>query len=106
MGSGPVLGFQLKEHLKLQQPQTVSLAVRRTKVDSPVCAAAEVDDVKLKAVNEMMERIKHGVVLRPVKSQESKVRRPEPHGREDKTRQVHGSISCGGLGRKGEEEGG
>lgn len=38
-------------------------------------AAAEgVDDVKVKAVNEMMERIKHGVVLRPVKSQESKVR--------------------------------
>lgn len=32
------------------------------------------DDVKVKAVNEMMERIKHGVVLRPVKSQESKVR--------------------------------
>lgn len=28
----------------------------------------------MKAVNEMMERIKHGVVLRPVKSQESKVR--------------------------------
>uniref|UniRef100_A0A8C6SYY2 Si:dkey-280e21.3 n=1 Tax=Neogobius melanostomus TaxID=47308 RepID=A0A8C6SYY2_9GOBI len=33
-----------------------------------------VDDVKVKAVNEMMERIKHGVVLRPVKSQETKVR--------------------------------
>ncbi|KAM7418193.1 hypothetical protein PAMA_017713 [Pampus argenteus] len=30
------------------------------------------DDVKVKAVNEMMERIKHGVVLRPVKSQENK----------------------------------
>lgn len=30
--------------------------------------------MKVKAVNEMMERIKHGVVLRPVKSQESKVR--------------------------------
>lgn len=45
--------------------------------DSSSCmsAAAEgVDDVKVKAVNEMMERIKHGVVLRPVKSQESKVR--------------------------------
>lgn len=40
-----------------------------------VSAAAEgVDDVKVKAVNEMMERIKHGVVLRPVKSQDSKVR--------------------------------
>lgn len=40
-----------------------------------VCAAAEgVDEVKVKAVNEMMERIKHGVVLRPVKSQDSKVR--------------------------------
>lgn len=39
-------------------------------------AAAEgVDDVKVKAVNEMMERIKHGVVLRPVKSQDTKVRR-------------------------------
>lgn len=39
-----------------------------------VSAAAEgVDDVKVKAVNEMMERIKHGVVLRPVKSQETKV---------------------------------
>lgn len=36
----------------------------------PVCAA---DDVKSKAVNEMMERIKHGVVLRPVKSKDSKV---------------------------------
>ncbi|KTF78589.1 hypothetical protein cypCar_00036916 [Cyprinus carpio] len=33
-----------------------------------------VDDVKVKAVNEMMERIKHGVVLRPVKSQDTKVR--------------------------------
>ncbi len=31
------------------------------------------DDVKVKAVNEMMERIKHGVVLRPVKSQATKV---------------------------------
>ncbi|KTG45645.1 hypothetical protein cypCar_00006832, partial [Cyprinus carpio] len=31
-----------------------------------------VDDVKVKAVNEMMERIKHGVVLRPVKSQDTK----------------------------------
>lgn len=42
---------------------------------SCMSAAAEgVDDVKVKAVNEMMERIKHGVVLRPVKSQESKVR--------------------------------
>lgn len=36
-------------------------------------AAEGVDDVKVKAVNEMMERIKLGVVLRPVKSQESKV---------------------------------
>ncbi|PWA22295.1 hypothetical protein CCH79_00012540, partial [Gambusia affinis] len=34
--------------------------------------AEGVDDVKVKAVNEMMERIKHGVVLRPVKSQDSK----------------------------------
>uniref|UniRef100_A0A671Q9E9 Shootin-1-like n=1 Tax=Sinocyclocheilus anshuiensis TaxID=1608454 RepID=A0A671Q9E9_9TELE len=32
-----------------------------------------VDEVKVKAVNEMMERIKHGVVLRPVKSQDTKV---------------------------------
>lgn len=40
-------------------------------------AAEGVDDVKVKAVNEMMERIKLGVVLRPVKSQESKVRRGE-----------------------------
>lgn len=31
------------------------------------------DDVKVKAVNEMMERIKHGVVLRPVKGQDTKV---------------------------------
>uniref|UniRef100_A0A671LMX1 Shootin-1-like n=1 Tax=Sinocyclocheilus anshuiensis TaxID=1608454 RepID=A0A671LMX1_9TELE len=31
-----------------------------------------VNDVKVKAVNEMMERIKHGVVLRPVKSQDTK----------------------------------
>ena len=36
-------------------------------------AAAGSDDVKSKAVNEMMERIKHGVVLRPVKSKDSKV---------------------------------
>lgn len=36
-------------------------------------ASEGVDDVKVKAVNEMMERIKHGVVLRPVKSHESKV---------------------------------
>ena len=33
-----------------------------------------VDDVKVKAVNEMMERIKHGVVLRPVKGQDTKVK--------------------------------
>lgn len=32
-----------------------------------------VDDVKVKAVNEMMERIKHGVVLRPVKGPDTKV---------------------------------
>uniref|UniRef100_A0A087XP83 Si:dkey-280e21.3 n=1 Tax=Poecilia formosa TaxID=48698 RepID=A0A087XP83_POEFO len=44
---------------------------------TPVSAAAEgVDDVKVKAVNEMMERIKHGVVLRPVKSQETKLQPP------------------------------
>lgn len=36
-------------------------------------ASEGMDDVKVKAVNEMMERIKLGVVLRPVKSQESKV---------------------------------
>lgn len=41
------------------------------KVEQPP-AAEGVDDVKVKAVNEMMERIKHGVVLRPVKSQENK----------------------------------
>ncbi|XP_023272234.1 shootin-1-like [Seriola lalandi dorsalis] len=44
-------------------------------------AAEGVDDVKVKAVNEMMERIKHGVVLRPVKSQDSKraaVKPPPP----------------------------
>ncbi|ROL47349.1 Shootin-1 [Anabarilius grahami] len=35
-------------------------------------ATEAVDDVKVKAVNEMMERIKHGVVLRPVKSQDTK----------------------------------
>ncbi|XP_049898493.1 shootin-1 isoform X2 [Epinephelus moara] len=40
------------------------------KIEQP--PAGEGDDVKAKAVNEMMERIKHGVVLRPVKSQESK----------------------------------
>uniref|UniRef100_A0A3P8RXP7 Uncharacterized protein n=1 Tax=Amphiprion percula TaxID=161767 RepID=A0A3P8RXP7_AMPPE len=39
-------------------------------------AAEGVDEVKVKAVNEMMERIKHGVVLRPVKSQDTKVRPP------------------------------
>uniref|UniRef100_H3D5Z8 Si:dkey-280e21.3 n=1 Tax=Tetraodon nigroviridis TaxID=99883 RepID=H3D5Z8_TETNG len=38
----------------------------------PPPASEGVDDVKVKAVNEMMERIKLGVVLRPVKSQESK----------------------------------
>lgn len=39
-----------------------------------LCAVPEaVDDVKVKAVNEMMERIKHGVVLRPVKGQDTKV---------------------------------
>ena len=37
-------------------------------------AVAGGEDVKSKAVNEMMERIKHGVVLRPVKSKDSKVR--------------------------------
>nr|XP_014348601.1 PREDICTED: shootin-1-like [Latimeria chalumnae] len=36
-------------------------------------AQAPVDDVKVKAVNEMMERIKHGVVLRPV-TQDKKVK--------------------------------
>ncbi|CAL8307469.1 unnamed protein product [Arctogadus glacialis] len=35
-------------------------------------AVAGGEDVKSKAVNEMMERIKHGVVLRPVKSKDSK----------------------------------
>lgn len=40
-----------------------------------LCAVNEgVDDVKVKAVNEMMERIKHGVVLRPVKGQDTKVK--------------------------------
>ncbi|XP_008335997.1 uncharacterized protein LOC103399025 [Cynoglossus semilaevis] len=34
-----------------------------------------VDDVKVKAVNEMMERIKHGVILRPVKSQNKENKR-------------------------------
>lgn len=39
-----------------------------------LCAVPEAaDDVKVKAVNEMMERIKHGVVLRPVKGQDTKV---------------------------------
>uniref|UniRef100_A0A3Q4H5Q3 Uncharacterized protein n=1 Tax=Neolamprologus brichardi TaxID=32507 RepID=A0A3Q4H5Q3_NEOBR len=45
------------------------------KAEQPPAAAEGVDDVKVKAVNEMMERIKHGVVLRPVKSQDTKVRR-------------------------------
>ena len=40
-------------------------------------ASEGANDVKVKAVNEMMERIKHGVVLRPVKSQGSKVRKTE-----------------------------
>lgn len=40
---------------------------------SSFCAVQEADDVKVKAVNEMMERIKHGVVLRPVKGQDTKV---------------------------------
>lgn len=31
-------------------------------------------------MNEMMERIKHGVVLRPVKSQDSKVRMTQADG--------------------------
>ncbi|KAL4593625.1 shootin-1-like [Arapaima gigas] len=38
----------------------------------PAPVNAAVDDVKVKAVNEMMERIKHGVVLRPVKGQDTK----------------------------------
>ncbi|CAI5653191.1 unnamed protein product [Oreochromis niloticus] len=42
------------------------------KAEQPPAAAEGVDDVKVKAVNEMMERIKHGVVLRPVKSQDTK----------------------------------
>lgn len=46
----------------------------KVKAEQPPGEAPGVDDVKVKAVNEMMERIKHGVVLRPVKSQESKVR--------------------------------
>ncbi|KAF7643925.1 hypothetical protein LDENG_00230880 [Lucifuga dentata] len=41
------------------------------KVEPPPAGEAA-DDVKVKAVNEMMERIKHGVVLRPVKCQDTK----------------------------------
>ncbi|MBN3320623.1 SHOT1 protein, partial [Atractosteus spatula] len=41
------------------------------KAEPPPVSGA-VDDVKVKAVNEMMERIKHGVVLRPVKGQDTK----------------------------------
>lgn len=48
--------------------------LRQTQNIFPSNAVNEaVDDVKVKAVNEMMERIKHGVVLRPVKSQDTKV---------------------------------
>lgn len=53
-------------------------------------AAEGVDDVKVKAVNEMMERIKHGVVLRPVKSQESKVRTSQADG-------TMPELPCSGL---------
>ncbi|MGH0127100.1 UNVERIFIED_CONTAM: hypothetical protein FKN15_043789, partial [Acipenser sinensis] len=42
---------------------------------APVSVGA--DDVKVKAVNEMMERIKHGVVLRPVKGQATKQQPPQ-----------------------------
>uniref|UniRef100_W5N0V1 Si:dkey-280e21.3 n=1 Tax=Lepisosteus oculatus TaxID=7918 RepID=W5N0V1_LEPOC len=42
----------------------------------PAPVSGPVDDVKVKAVNEMMERIKHGVVLRPVKGQDTK--QPQP----------------------------
>ncbi|KAI3351935.1 hypothetical protein L3Q82_020248 [Scortum barcoo] len=68
-------------HLLLEmQPLSSLIAIMRksskgskasVKAEQPP-AAEGVDDVKVKAVNEMMERIKHGVVLRPVKSQDSK----------------------------------
>ncbi|CAL8332899.1 unnamed protein product [Gadus morhua 'NCC'] len=51
--------------LPLQPPQGSQKAE-----ETPAVAGGE--DVKSKAVNEMMERIKHGVVLRPVKSKDSK----------------------------------
>nr|XP_023653235.1 shootin-1-like [Paramormyrops kingsleyae] len=50
----------------------------------PAPPSAGMDDVKVKAVNEMMERIKHGVVLRPVKGQDTKRFgiKPPPAGEE------------------------
>uniref|UniRef100_A0A3Q2UT18 Uncharacterized protein n=2 Tax=Haplochromini TaxID=319058 RepID=A0A3Q2UT18_HAPBU len=58
-----------------------------------VKAAAEgVDDVKVKAVNEMMERIKHGVVLRPVKSQDTKVRRSTEKQQESAMEELKGIL--------------
>lgn len=72
-----------KASVKVEQPPGGAQQTRIWSEDSsltlihplslPPTAAEGVDDVKVKAVNEMMERIKHGVVLRPVKSQESKV---------------------------------
>uniref|UniRef100_I3J970 Si:dkey-280e21.3 n=1 Tax=Oreochromis niloticus TaxID=8128 RepID=I3J970_ORENI len=66
--------------LPLPLHQRLSQPIREPGLSPSGCpAAAEgVDDVKVKAVNEMMERIKHGVVLRPVKSQDTKVRRSSP----------------------------
>ncbi|KAJ0023509.1 hypothetical protein NQD34_003408, partial [Periophthalmus magnuspinnatus] len=43
------------------------------KTEQPQAETEGVDEVKVKAVNEMMERIKHGVVLRPVKAPDTKV---------------------------------
>jgi len=62
-----------------ESPDRSAPCGRRPAVDhfllttSCFCPAGEGGDVKGKALNEMMERIKHGVVLRKVKSQESKV---------------------------------
>uniref|UniRef100_A0A8C9U5S4 Si:dkey-280e21.3 n=1 Tax=Scleropages formosus TaxID=113540 RepID=A0A8C9U5S4_SCLFO len=58
---------------------------------------AGVDDVKVKAVNEMMERIKHGVVLRPVKGQDTKVSPPLPPPASDDKQQESAMEELKGI---------
>nr|XP_015205185.1 PREDICTED: shootin-1-like [Lepisosteus oculatus] len=94
------LESQVQELLDVQKTQPSELGTDLKKRDSliaimrkssknskgplkaePAPVSGPVDDVKVKAVNEMMERIKHGVVLRPVKGQDTKrfgPKQPQP----------------------------